>query len=100
MANNIKLNTDLVKELAECIRIENQNLQQTFDNVNKQVLKLNEHWRSKAGSNTVDKFNKYRNTEKQRLQIMNNLCSFLREDVATGGEVMEEKNTTLADKFK
>ena len=103
--DNIKIDTDKVRETANLISSNNQKLDNEFKPVENAISYLENGWVSPAKDFCVSKFNKLKTTyigssSTSRYSSIEEYVRFLREYIGDVYDEVESDNTSLADAFK
>lgn len=100
MAEDMRLYTDSVRQVASNIDRKNKELTRKFSDVEKAMNALDSAWDGSASFVALGTFKAIKNAYvENREKIIDNHVVLLRDVVATGGEYVEEFNTSLADTF-
>ena len=94
-----KVNTEAIDQMALAIAAANNNINTSFETLRKGGTKLEENWKSKAGSQAVTTMYSLFNGNESRSAVIENYVNFLSKQVSPGYVSSETQNTKLADQF-
>ena len=98
-----RLKVDAEQVIATAKRIKNYNnqMRDSFSNVQNAIDKLNNSWDGSAASSAISKFNAIKNSYcEARYNVVDNFVAFLHQQVGEGYTQTESANKSLADQFK
>lgn len=102
-SNNIYINTDKVRGVAQQINLINQKTENNFDMVNKAMDTLQNNWSGAGATCMFSRFNeikaKYAGAS-GRFAVIQQHTNFLNRLVADDYDETEKTNVSLADMFK
>lgn len=103
-SGSIKVNTDVVKTVANKLSKINSDLDKGYSKVEKTMQKVDSAWDGPASKAAISKFNSiskaYFYGDASRKKVLNEYIRFLTDAVALDYEITEKNNITLADMFK
>ena len=100
MSDKIKIDIDELK--AQSIKFNkcNEEIENEFENLKKQIRKLENNWDSNAKNNVMDSFEDLKKKFNSRKSSAKNCFKFINTVVNPGYEETEETNTNISDLFK
>ena len=97
----IQINTDAVLTTAEQIDTINRTIQEDLSDIDRLVRNLQNAWSGDASRECVEKYNHIkRDFSDARFSAVNNMVSFMRNQVAQGYEDTEKSAKSAAEAFK
>jgi len=101
MATQIILDSDQVLAIASQIENDNQQLQQLLTESQTTVSTLSTYWSGQAAEETISSYDSFANRFFQNYyDVLDQYVRFLRNNVASQYEQVEQVNTQLADAFR
>jgi len=101
MADNLKVNVAGVRTCAGNIKNLNNDMNKSFDTMQKAINALDASWDGSASSSAISEFNSIRNKYKDvRYKVIDNYVAFLYQQIGEGYTSAEAQNKSLADAFK
>ncbi|NLM34496.1 MAG: WXG100 family type VII secretion target [Clostridiales bacterium] len=101
MGNQIRVDTQMVAQIATKIEDLNKKLNEELQNSKTTVNGLANIWEGEASQATISSFNEFANKYFQNYyDVVQSYVSFLRSNVDTGYTETETANKSLADAFK
>lgn len=105
MEDNIKIDTQVVSDVAYKLDSYNTEINNAFEVVNNAINDLNYNWVGNASEQAMSKFYSIKEefvdrSETSRSGVMQRYVKFLKEQIGQGYEITEEMNTKLAEAFK
>ena len=98
---NLKVNAEQVIATANKIKNLNDQMRESFSNVQNAITKLDGSWNGSAATNAIGKFNSIKNSYcDARYNVVDNFVGFLYQQVGEGYTQTETVNISLADQFK
>ncbi len=99
----IQVNTAKVRSAVNTLTNLNNDMDKSFESVNKTMSSLNASWDGTASSAAMSKFNSLKNAfmgSSGRKAVMHQYISFLSKAVADDYDTTEAANTSLSNLFK
>lgn len=101
----IKIDTQIVSDVADKIASYNQEIDNEFEPVKNAINNLSCNWSGSASEQAMTKFNQIKsqyveNSETSRFKVIDNYVKVLKQSVGIGYEKAEDVNTQLAEAFK
>lgn len=102
MAKSDKLivNADGITATAAKLRNVNNNINNSFNSLTKSAGRLENNWKSEAGSKASTLMYQLFKGNETRSAVIQNYINMLEQQVTLGYIAAEEANTTIADMFK
>ncbi len=99
--SSIKIDTAVVRTVAENVSRLNGNINHSFDELTRQISALNRDWDGAGADRAMSSFSRLRADYYQnRYAQVQNFVQYLVKNVAGGYEAAEENNRKLSDVFK
>ena len=94
------INTDRVTSAANKLRTANETINSEFNTLERAAKRLENDWKSAAGSLAHSKIYDLFSNNKERSNVIKNYINMLEQQINPGYVSTENTNTKLADKFK
>lgn len=96
----MKADTDIILNVAQKIIKQNNQMQEEFNKLKNQVIKLHNSWNSPASDKVKAQFDKISKNSKNVSHVFENYSNLLTKTISEGFVDVEIGNTSLADAFK
>ncbi|MCL1791046.1 MAG: WXG100 family type VII secretion target [Peptococcaceae bacterium] len=100
MSDEIRIDTEMVSQIAMNIERLNQEMLDTFNGLEDSMESLFSVWKGQAAGNAKQAYRSVKYDSNGSYKTLKSVANFLRIQIGEGYEETEERNTDLASLFK
>lgn len=94
-----KVNVEVLHSTAQSVRAQNALIKESFEIPKNSILVMDNSWSGRVSENAMRAFYKICQYTEPRSKVLENIAMAM-DTIATGYTKTDEKNTSLADRFK